>query len=436
LLEKGVVGSFFVEYILSPPQFANITNWLSVSYHLFGTLLCQVFLAKQRRKEKKMPSRNKLYEPKIKRGTAWYIEWYIEIGGEIKRVRRRTTESGVELNTITDLKEREQVALAMLKQLRLRLKPPVAALDQTSFLEALQVAVELKHSNKEKTNKTFRETARWVDEYFHERGWQYIRCDAVELGHLQAYFDHLIIKKKVRNSTHNTRKNNLRSLLTELVQRGYLKENIVKQIPDRVEGDPLRRPLAERERLVVAEYIRKHDRPLWLAYLLLGHLAIRPGEIRDLRVGNVDFRRGLVVFPGEQSKNRRTSVVTIPEKLLPELQSFGLDNYPERYYVFGKAQGRHNCQFTPGSERIGANTLSNRFRQVIKHLYREGKIHDPRGLSLYSLKDTLAIRLLDAGVDVETAMRHFRHSSLEMFQRYVKRLGVVNEKIKGLELDL
>jgi len=33
-------------------------------------------------------------------------------------------------------------------------------------------------------------------------------------------------------------------------------------------------------------------------------------------------------------------------------------------------------------------------------------------------------------------MRHFRHSSLEMFQRYVKRLGVINDKIKSLDMDL
>jgi hypothetical protein len=33
-------------------------------------------------------------------------------------------------------------------------------------------------------------------------------------------------------------------------------------------------------------------------------------------------------------------------------------------------------------------------------------------------------------------MRHFRHRDLSVFQRYVKRLGVVNEKIRGLEIDL
>jgi len=74
--------------------------------------------------------------------------------------------------------------------------------------------------------------------------------------------------------------------------------------------------------------------------------------------------------------------------------------------------------------------------RVLRLLYREGKLKDITGLSFYSLKDSLAIYLLENGVDVESAMRHFRHSSLEMFQRYVKRLGVVNERIKGLPVDL
>ena len=33
-------------------------------------------------------------------------------------------------------------------------------------------------------------------------------------------------------------------------------------------------------------------------------------------------------------------------------------------------------------------------------------------------------------------MRHFRHTSLEKFQRYVKRPGVVNEKLRELKVEL
>lgn len=291
-----------------------------------------------------MPTKKDLFQPVIKKGMAWHIEYYIDVKGKRQRVRRSRTSDGIDLNTITDLAEREMLAKQMVKEIYVNLSPPVIRPEQTRFLEALELAVELKHSNKAKTNKTFAETARWLGEFFHARGWQNLRCGQVEFEHIQAYFDYAIVKLKIRNSTHNTRKNNLRSLFSELVQRGYLEENFVKRIQDRPVADPMRRPFSQKEQQVLARYLMQHDRPLWLVYLLLGYLAIRPGEIRDLRIRNIDLKKGVVVFSGDQSKNRRNSVVTIPEQIIPHLAAFNLDQYQENYYLFGRAKGRADSQ--------------------------------------------------------------------------------------------
>lgn len=168
---------------------------------------------------------------------------------------------------------------------------------------------------------------------------------------------------------------------------------------------------------------------------MLCYLAIRPGEIRDLRVGSIDLKRGVVRFPSSDSKNNRNSVVTIPAQLIPMLVALKLEEYPDTHYLFGRAKGRHNVDMLPRSEQIGVNTLSQRFRTMLQHLKKTGKLSDITGLQFYSLKDTLAIYLLDSGVDLESAMRHFRHSDLQTFQRYVKRLGMVNEKIRDLDVD-
>lgn len=291
-----------------------------------------------------MPTKKDLFQPVIKKGMAWYIEYYIDVKGKRRRVRRSRTSDGIDLNTITDLAEREMLAKQMVKEIYVNLCPPVIRPEQTRFLEALELAVELKHSNKAKTNKTFAETARWLGEFFHACGWQNLRCGQVEFEHIQAYFDYAIVKLKIRNSTHNTRKNNLRSLFSELVQRGYLEENFVKRIQDRPVADPMRRPFSLKEQQVLARYLMQHDRPLWLVYLLLGYLAIRPGEIRDLRIRNIDLKKGVVVFSGDQSKNRRNSVVTIPAQIIPHLAAFNLDQYQENYYLFGRAKGRADSQ--------------------------------------------------------------------------------------------
>ena len=194
-------------------------------------------------------------------------------------------------------------------------------------------------------------------------------------------------------------------------------------------------PQSEDEKKIVAAHIFKHDKPLSLAFVLLCYLAIRPGEIRDLRVGSIDLKRGVVRFPGSESKNNKDSTVTIPVQLIPMLQALELEKYPSSYYLFGRGKGRHNSQLLPMPDQIGVNTLSGRFRTLLNLLKKEGKLSDIRGLQFYSLKDTLAIYLLDSGVDLESAMRHFRHNDLHTFQRYVKRLGMINEKIRDLDVD-
>lgn len=237
-----------------------------------------------------MPAQIPLYKPVLKKGVTWYIEYYHEVQGARRRIRRSKDAEGLDLNSIVDLAEREVVAKRMMEEIRSKVAPRDSSPDQVLFLQALQIVVELKRSDKFRTNKSFSENARWLSEYFQSQGWGGLRCALVTFDHIQAYFDYLLLKKgRVTNSTFNSRRNNLRSLFSELVTRKYLPENYVKQIKPRPKSDPIRRPLTADEVEVLVQYLRR-DRALWLAYLLLGWLAIRPGEIRELRVGSARVR--------------------------------------------------------------------------------------------------------------------------------------------------
>jgi integrase len=375
-----------------------------------------------------------LLQPSIVRGKSWHIEWYFENQGQRIRIRKSRF-NNVDLNAIANPEEREQAALAMLQEFRARLCPPVLEPDQEIFFRALDISLQLKRSEKTTTNKSYAEVVRWLQQYFTARGWQYLRCNQVTPDHIQEYFDSLIVDRRVKNSTYNTRKNNLRAVFTALVKRKCFPTNYVSMVPNRKAADPIRRPLSEREKKIVANHIVKHDRALTLAYLLLCYMAIRPGEMRNLRVSAIDLDRGVVRFPSRDSKNNHNSVVTIPKQIIPILKTYKFDEYPETHYLFGAANGRHNLNLLPRAERIGANTLSGRFRTLIRQLHDSGQLGDITGIQFYSLKDTLAIYLLDNGIDLESAMRHFRHGDLQTFQRYVKRLGVINEPIRALDVD-
>ncbi len=197
-----------------------------------------------------MPRRKKLDQPELFRNQVWYIAWYTVVDGV--RIRMRKSEwGGVELNAISDLKEREEAAQEMLHQIRLEICPPAITPGDKVFLEALQLALAIKRSLKWRTNKGYEENVRWLSDYFHTQGWQYIKCKDVTFEHIQTYFDHMVLKRRIANSTHNSRKNNLRALTTVLVKRGYLKENLFAKLEQKPEGDPIRRPLTEDEKEAV-----------------------------------------------------------------------------------------------------------------------------------------------------------------------------------------
>jgi integrase len=381
-----------------------------------------------------MSAKKELYSPELKEGTVWIIRYYIEVAGSRKLVRLSKTDNNIEINSIKNLEERRKVCKEYLERLRIKISP-ISNLPKDIFLSsALQIAVELKRSSKPKTNKTNQDTARWFGNFINEK-YGNIRCRELTFEHVQMYFDYIILDRKVSNRTHFSRKQNLGGLFSELQRRGYINENFASQIKNRPKEDTVRRPLSvKEEEILVNEINSLNKREITLTFILQRYLGIRPDEIRNLRCGAFDFKRNLIRFPSTDSKNNRSSTVTIPTDLIGLLKSFEFDRHPDSFYIIGSNKGQKNKKFMPGPDRIGEHTLTTKFHEIFKRLNKEGKLNDIKGLQLYSLKDSLAIHMLDNGVDVESAMRHFRQRDLSIFQKYVKRLGVVNEKIREMPL--
>lgn len=381
-----------------------------------------------------MAVRKQDHKPELHRKATWYVEYYHLHNGIRKRIRRSKTYDGTDLNAIADLREREKVAQAFLKEVERRITPPAALTPQnTLFRVALMDAVALKASTKENTNTSYSSNARWLLEYFERRNWQNIRCDELTFDHIQAYFDYIILERKAQNTTHNTRKANLRAVFSELVQRKYLPENYISRIRTRKTIDTKRRPMTEdEEKEIVAAIV--DDRAMLFAYIMQRYCGVRPDEIRHLRCSYFRLSEGLLIFPGSDSKNGKNSPVTIPAEIIPILEGMKLHQYPGNWYVLGRNNDNTNKGLAPKPEMIGKNTLGEKFRNLFKALKKQGRLNDITGLQFYSLKDTLAVGMLDSGIDVESAMRHLRQRDLETFQRYVKRLGIVNEKIRAMPL--
>ena len=167
-------------------------------------------------------------------------------------------------------------------------------------------------------------------------------------------------------------------------------------------------PYTADERQRLKEAILPRQPYLWLAIELLYYSAIRPGEARLLKVGDIDRERRCVINRNEIAKNKRSQQVGLTNDTLTLMERLGVFAYHADLYIFGHGG-------VPGVKPIGVSTLRERFQD-----YRRA-LHIPESRKLYSWKHTGAIVALDNGMDIVKLKDHMRHANVSTTMQYAKK---------------
>lgn len=167
-------------------------------------------------------------------------------------------------------------------------------------------------------------------------------------------------------------------------------------------------PFSADERTRLKNAIRYRQPYLWLAIELMYYSAIRPGEARLLKVGDIDRERKIIRVRNTVAKNKLTQSVGINDDTLQLMEELGVFSYAPELYLFGRGG-------TPSDNPLGKSTLRERFLQYRRELH----IDDSR--KLYGWKHTGAIEALEHGMDVVRLKDHMRHANIETSMRYAKK---------------
>ncbi|MBP1592990.1 MAG: Site-specific recombinase XerD [Bacteroidetes bacterium] len=200
-----------------------------------------------------------------------------------------------------------------------------------------------------------------------------------------------------------------------------IKSNPVHDIPRIGEvKDCAPYPIPANIRKKLAKEIKHRDKQLWLACCMMYYSALRPGEeIRNLRVGDINFSSRKILVKSDTAKGNRTDTIDMPEQLHKELIAQRIDLEDCELYIFGKF-GR------PGIEVLGKNTMRNRFNKI------RDDLNISSNYKFYSWKHSGAEALADHGATTWELQAHLRHRSVETTERYArKRIGNRNANIKN-----
>ncbi len=370
---------------------------------------------------------NRYIPPRIVKGAVWYLVWYTWDLITNEYVRHRRT---FQLNRIPNKRDRLRRAKILKQEISYKLERSLPVLEDlnkplysTSVQDALEKAAKQKcEGARPATQRTFKNQSEILIRYLQRNGQQAMPVSMWDKGCALAFLDE--VATKVSGRTYNNYVNVFRILFNYLLERKYIQTNPFVGMPKAREDRKRRKCFTGQDAKVVAAEARKADPPLYLGILLQYHCFIRPSELARLRVKDIDLVDGLIRLDGDQTKNRRSDIVTIPDAILKAIKGLLL-GIPGKWYLFG-----HGGKPGPTGP-AGRNTMNTRHRRLVEELYKKGKISSSEGLTYYSWKDTGATALVRAGIPIDEVMKQLRHKNLATTQTYIMGLHRVNERIKA-----
>lgn len=190
---------------------------------------------------------------------------------------------------------------------------------------------------------------------------------------------------------------------------GIKKLKVVTQKPRVYTSDYMRK---------VTDWASKNDTQFLLVIRIIYNCLIRPGELRKLRIRDVNLFSSQITVPAAVAKNGMQRVVDIPDYLCEELKRAELENYPDTYFLI-------SFDGIPGIKMVGKNNLYNRFVRM----RRETQI--PRDYILYAFKHTGMVELKLSGADWLEVKTQVGHQSLDQVIEYMTELmGQSSEHIR------
>lgn len=229
--------------------------------------------------------------------------------------------------------------------------------------------------------------------------------------HGKEFLNYLTEEKKLSNTSRNKYLTNLKTLFKTLIDNEMITKNPWEKIDKLPEQRQGKLPFKSHQVEILKKHLIEKEPQLWLFCQFQYYCFIRPGELRLLKVGDIDFDNAQIRIRAEISKNKKTQYVVIPQAFYEILIENKIHLLDENYYVFG-------LEKSPGTETVSRDYFNKLHKSILDDLGISNK-H-----SLYSWKHTGAVKLANSGISLKHIQMQIRHYDLNTLDIYLKSMGV------------
>jgi integrase len=320
-----------------------------------------------------------------KRGDIWYVYW-----------RQNGKQRAKSLGT-----KRKSVAQDYLKEFEYRLAKKELGQETDIALDRLKEEY-LEYSKSTKKQKTYERhdvprTERFVT-FLHDRGLE--TAAEIDQGTVEDYQRALLEEEELAPITVRHCMYSASGMLSFAVRRGYLSNNVVKNVEKvKAQKNPPRY-LSFKEWAEVEKVAKQTV--LWPLVATAYYAGLRNSELRFLTWPEIDFKRDVITIrnkPGFSLKNRQSRSIPMNQ----ELKKILMPHREDEGYCFTRQNGE---QYDRDSK------LSRAFKRLVVKPCEVGNF------SLHTLRHTFASHLVMKGVSIYKVSQWLGHKSVNTTMIY------------------
>ncbi len=237
--------------------------------------------------------------------------------------------------------------------------------------------------------------------------WCSMECyQCVEEVNFPQFLDYVFLDRGVSPRTHNNYRTWLRSFTSWMRRQHLLEGDPLDGVPPMREQGKIRQPLPAAMLRQIREHMAAHDRHFLLAVMMEYYSFIRPEELSQLQVGDIDVKRHAIHVRASISKNGKAEMVGLNTAIVSLMRELGTLRAPKDWYLFSN-------RLHPGKVRLDSRAFRDRWARLRRRL------GIPREYQFYSLKDS-GIRALANSAGIVIARDQARHSSIAVTNKYLQ----------------
>ena len=352
--------------------------------------------------------------PTLHTGKNWYVDFTAYDPAEQKMKRKKYMLDGI--NKIT---ERRKRAADIIATVTARLRSgwnPWADLSNSRQYAKVEDVIEMYAKYLDKLRKAgsikpntftdYNKRLRVLCDYMQNHTLPIMYIYQFNLTYISDFLDYLLLDRDSSARTRNNYKIWLSSFCSWLVEKQYMETNPCERIKSLKEEDKKRTAISPEDLKRITKYLSENDPYYLLVCRMEYYTFIRPEELTNIKLCDINLKEQKILVASNISKNRRDGMVGLNDEIIKQMIDLHIFDNDTNCYLFSKG-------FKPGYKKITTRVIRDRFyklRSVLKL---------PDTYLFYSFKDS-GIRDLANSAGIVVARDQARHTDISTTNKYLK----------------